>query len=109
MEMLTGSPACAGDNNFYQRRRWQPSFPWSSDALVNEAVTGDFIRTVDVAQIDKNSLRHHALQSIEIQRAELLPLGDDHQRRGAFRAGIESLQNVILPMRLLACSMPTGS
>jgi hypothetical protein len=66
MEMISGSPARAGDNNFYQRGRWQTSFPRPSDAFINKAVTGDIIRPVNVAQVDQNVLHHHALQPIEI-------------------------------------------
>jgi len=41
----------------------------------------DMVRTVDVTEIDEDRPLHHRLQTLEVERAELLPFGDDHQRR----------------------------
>src|ERR1019366_9601315 len=58
------------------------------DALIDEAVARDFLRTVDIAQIDQHRALHHRLEPREIERAELLPFGHDHQRGGALGASI---------------------
>ena len=76
---MSRSPATAGDDNFY----WLPvlkSRPGPSNAFVDEAVARDLVRPIDVAKIDQHRLRHDFLQPLEVERAELLPFGDDHQR-----------------------------
>ena len=62
--------------------------PHAPDAVVVEAPARHVVGLIDVAQVDQDRPRHHGLQAVEIERAELLPLGDDHQRVGAFRARV---------------------
>src|SRR5262249_21686102 len=53
--------------------------PRASDAVVHEAKLCHLVGTIDVAQVDQHGLLHHGLDAIEIESAELLPLGHDHQ------------------------------
>src|SRR5512135_2446901 len=84
MSVMTRAPANAGDGNFYSLKS-AGSFFRPSHALIGKAVAGDFLRPVDVAQVDQHRPLHYALEPVEIERAELLPLGDDHQRGSALR------------------------
>ncbi len=82
----------------------------SPDAHIGEAVPGDFLRPVDVAQVDDHRPRHRLLELVEIERAELLPFGDDDQRIGAFGAAIGAVAIGRRPSSTsCACSMPSGS
>ena len=65
MSVRTGSPAFAGDDNF-DEGHVRRSFPRPPDALVDEAVAGDFLGPVDVAQVD----HHRALPSTVFSRAK---------------------------------------
>src|SRR6185312_10863669 len=62
-----------------KRRRYQ-LLPRPPDALIGEAVAGGLLRPVDVAQVDQHWPLHRRLQPREVERAELLPLGDDDER-----------------------------
>jgi hypothetical protein len=57
-----------------------------ANAVVGEAVP--ILRAVDVAQVDQHRLLHRGPAALEIERAELLPFGDDDEGIGAVGAGI---------------------
>src|SRR3954468_3874579 len=60
----------------------------SPDAFVAKSVCDHVLRLIDVSKINNDRARHRALQSVQIQRTELLPLGHDYQCVGAIRATI---------------------
>src|SRR5881397_1495656 len=86
-ETVVAGVACAssvvGGRSALSARLARPA-----DALVNETVLGHAGRAVDVAQVDDDGRSHLAFQPIEVERAKLRPLGHDHDRIGAARAGI---------------------
>src|ERR1700712_1232302 len=57
-------------------------------AFIRKTERCHFLRPIDISQINDDRLRHLALQALQIERAELHPLGDDHQGIGAAHAGI---------------------
>src|SRR5690242_20198849 len=59
-----------------------------SDAVVAKASGERLLTAVDVPEIDQDLGRHHFSKPMEIQGAELLPLGHDHKRIGALGASI---------------------
>src|SRR5215470_14234920 len=56
------------------------------DAGIEKAVLVHVLGAIDVAQVDHHWTRHQLLEAVEVERAELLPFGDDHQRIGALGA-----------------------
>ena len=60
----------------------------SPDAFVAKSVCDHILRLIDVSKINNDRARHRALQTVQIQGAELLPLGHDYQCVGAIRATI---------------------
>ena len=77
-----------GEVGFAASRRPDQDLPRPPHALIRKAGAGDFLRRIDVAQVDQHRALHHVLQPLEIERAELLPFGHDHQRGGALGAVI---------------------
>src|SRR5215510_15635960 len=81
--LVTGCPASAGRDNFCKKSFLRPSY-----TFIDKALPDNFFSAIHIAQIDQNGLRHDGLQPIEIERAKLLPFGDDHQNRGALRTAV---------------------
>src|SRR5262245_18742829 len=88
MWIISGPTVFRGQLNFLHKAVLQTSFPSPSYALVNKAVPDNFLRPIDITQIDQNRLCHDGLQPIKIESAELLPFGDDHQHRSTLGATI---------------------
>src|SRR5689334_11440315 len=65
--------------------------PRPPDAVINEPELRHLGWTIDIAQIDQHGLLHHRFDAVEIERAELLPFGDDHQRVGVLGARIRAV------------------
>ena len=68
--------------------------------------------SIDIAQVDKDRLSHRLFQGNKIQRAELLPFGDDDQRVRALRAfiGVGAIGNIVQhQLRLLHADRIEGA
>src|SRR5262245_38868382 len=60
----------------------------ASDAFVDKACLFDVVRLIDVLEIDDYRACHDLFEARQIERAELLPFGDNDQRVGAGGSGI---------------------
>jgi hypothetical protein len=49
----------------------------ATDADVGEAMPRHLVAAIDIAQIDEHRIAHDGLQPIEVERAKLVPFGDD--------------------------------
>src|SRR6185437_3571959 len=65
-------------------RRVAPLARGSPDAFVPKPVTGDFLWSIDVAQIYQYRVGHYFLQPREIECPELLPFCHYHQSLRTF-------------------------
>src|SRR5437764_13097280 len=78
--------ACSARRTIHALLRLRASY-----AVVYKAEFRHLGRAIDVAQVDQHRLLHHRFDAVEIERAELLPLGDDHQRIGALGARVRTV------------------
>ena len=85
--------------------------PGGDHADIAKAAPAHVLGPIDVAQIDDRSRAAISFgQAVEIERAERVPFGDDHQRVGALRRnrrGRRRRSRSGISGR--ACSMPSGS
>ena len=81
----------------------------SPDRKIFEALAADFLRRVDIAQVDEDRLGQQRLDAAEVERAESIPFGDDDERRGILAAGIGIAAVIEIVEIWRACSMPSGS
>ena len=77
----------------------------AADAVVGEAGGAHLGRAPDVAAVEQHRLLHQRLQALERRAAELVPLGDQHQRVGALGAVVVGLL-VLRCGRRAACARP---
>lgn len=67
------------------------------------------LRLIDIAKINNDRARHRALQAIQIQCAELFPLGHDYQCVGALcDLGVAVELSLAGSRLILACAAQTG-
>jgi AraC-like DNA-binding protein len=62
----------------------RPLPPRAPDMRMGEPGTGRLVGAVRILQIHQHGALHHLLQPREVERAELLPFGHDHQCISAF-------------------------
>src|SRR5258708_39771381 len=66
--------------------RWRPR--GTPDADIDESARRHVVRLVDIAEVDHDGLAQDGAHAVEVVRAKLIPLGEDHQRAATFDAGI---------------------
>ena len=68
------------------RQKQKGSAPSNPD--IRKSVPRDFLRRINIAQIDDHRIRHRGFQHREIERAELLPFCHDNEHVRPLGAGI---------------------
>src|SRR5437762_4660841 len=63
-------------------------FAGPSDALIKESAVRQILGTINISKVHHDRAGHHPLQSIEIKRPELLPLGYNDQGVGTVGATV---------------------
>ena len=82
----------------------------SSNTGVGKALLLHVFRTINISKINNNRAGHEVSQFLQLEGAELFPLGDDYRGISSFDAIVWVPGNsVTSASTCLACSIPTGS
>src|SRR3954454_24515342 len=65
-----------------------PLRPSAPDPVIDQARRLGLAPVIDVAQVDEHLAAKRRSDPVEVERSELVPLGDNHQRVGALGRGI---------------------